>query len=433
MEYAMNVKLTTVIFLLGLAGLAMYSCSDKTTVVPPQPAVIGVSQDTLDYDSTGIQQNLTIYNTGSGTLEWSFGSWPDWLSPSAISGTVYGNSNQLVTLAIDRNLLQPGLNLGNLPLNSNSDSLQIVLLAFKSANPVLGDLSDSLDFGVSLDSLQVTILNTGGDTLHWTAVISPGSSAFSVTPAAGATLGQCTIWVRFNRDTLSTGLQQATLQINSDGGSAQISLQGYAGTAGGAWLTYTPVSSGYYIPDPLDLYFIVRFDRPTGWQNFKISALRVNLYSQSYVYDDIEFFCWGVFQSQGYLFPDLANEFHDTGLLDPYSGWNEWVVNWPLSLSTFTVGYYQWDYNYPAYPAPWYDNTTVAGRSYRIFQDQYGYVYGDLLGDRDWCIEIFVEPISTVAGVTPEAQGRWLASSKIQVEPSPPHEVPPYQARIKLK
>jgi hypothetical protein len=421
------------ITLLVMTLIAFWGCKNKTTVNPPSHAVMGISQDTLDYDSTKIEQDLTIYNTGEEILNWSFGTWPAWVTPSVSSGALVGSSSQIVALVLSRNLLAPGFNSGVVPLISSDDSLAVTVNAYQSSLPVLGQMLDSLDFGVSSDSMALTIRNTGGDTLHWTTVINPSQTAFSVSPASGSTADQTIIWVRFDRSDSTTALHQATLLVSSDGGSAQVLLSGYIGGIGGQWLSYSPNSTSYFDAQPLDLYFAVRFDRPEGWQNFKVSAIRANLYTLSGAYDDIQFFAWGLVSYQGYLYPDIQNALYQTPVIDPVSGWNEWVVDWPLTLSTFSVGYYQWNGDYPAYPQLWYDATVLAVRSYIFYQDPYGYVIGDILADRNWCLEVFVEPIYTGVTQPTPSEGRWLRPTKIAVESASPAERPAYIARMKLE
>jgi hypothetical protein len=420
------------IALLPMTLFVLWGCK-KDTVNPPLHAIMGISTDTLDYDSTKIEQDLIIYNTGEELLNWSFGSWPAWVTPSVNSGAILGMNHQIVTLTISRNLLAPGFNSGLVPLLDSEDSLAVVVTAYQSSLPVLGQMLDSLDFGVSSDSMALTIRNTGSDTLHWTTVINPSQTAFSVSPASGSTTDQTLIWVRFDRSDSTTALHQATLYVNSDGGSAQTQLSGYIGGIGGLWLSYSPSSTNYFAADPLDLFFAVRFDRPSGWGDFKVSAVRTNLYTLSGAYDDIQFFAWGVVNYQGNLFPDIEHALYQSSVIDPVSGWNEWVVDWPLALPTFTVGYYQYDGTAPAYPQIWYDATVLAVRSYLIFQDNNGYVYGDIIADRNWCLEVFVEPIYTGTNLPGPSEGRWIRPTKSAIQSTTPSDRPVPLARMRLE
>jgi hypothetical protein len=108
-------------------------------------------------------------------------------------------------------------------------------------------------------------------------------------------------------------------------------------------------------------------------------------------------------------------------------------VDWPLSLPTFTVGYYQYDGTPPAYPQIWYDMTVLAIRSYLIWQAQNGYVYGDIVADRNWCLEVFVEPIYTGTNQPEPPEGRWLRPIKVAVQPVSHTERPAHIARMKME
>ena len=375
--------------------------------------IIGVSDDTLDFGASGLWRSLTITNAGGGTLSWNLQESPAWIDPNLFNGNIASQTSQTLVLELNREILDSGSNVDSLWLTSNGGDLYITLLAQQADSAVLGELPGSLDFGSSLDSLALVIVNSGGGQLAY--AISINDTLFSAYPTGGVTEDQDTVWVYFNRATTPSGIQDAILTVESTGGVAVVHLTAFGVSANGVWLSYSGNGNGYYFAESSDYFFIVRFDVVENWPNFKVSRVRIQLYSIAATYDDIGLLCWDVAESGGYLYPNQT--LYETDLLDPSSGWNEWEVDWPVNLETFCVGYYQDDGFDPIYPLPYYDNTSPSVRSYRVYYD---YFYANFLTElqfnRDWCIEVFVEPIPASASATPP-EGRWLRPSRI---PAPP-------------
>ena len=398
----------------GLIGLFLFGCGGHTggdLFSGNGTPEIGVSDDTLDFGASGLWRSLMISNAGGGTLSWDLQENPAWIDPSQYNGSIPAQASQTLLLNLNRDLLNSGQNVDSLWLTSNGGDLYITLLAQQMDSAVLGQLPDTLDFGSGSDSLALVIVNTGGASL--TYAISINDTLFSVYPTSGVTEDQDTVWVYFNRASTPSGNQEAVLTVESSGGVAVVHLTAFGVSADGVWLSYSGAGNGYYFAAPNDYFFLVRFDVVENWPNFKVSRVRIQIYSIAGTYDDIGLLCWGVYESGGFLYPDGNQILYETDLLDPVSGWNEWEVDWPLNLETFCVGYYQDDAYDPIYPLLYYDNTSPSERSYRIYWD---YSWGDFLtqplSDRDWCIEVFVEPVSAYAGATiPE--GRWLRPSRI--------------------
>ena len=382
---------------------------------------IGVSDDTLDFGASGLWRSLTISNAGGGTLSWALQENPAWIDPNLYNGSIAAQASQTLVLELNRELLNPGQNTDSLWLTSNAGDLYVTLLAQQMDSAVLGQLPDTLDFGSGSDSLALVIVNSGGAQLAY--AISINDTLFSAYPTGGVTEDQDTVWVYFNRASTPSGIQDAVLTVESTGGAAVVHLTAFGVSADGVWLSYSGAGNGYYFAQANDYFFIVRFDVVENWPNFRVSRVRIQLYSIAATYDDIGLLCWDVAESGGYLYPDQT--LYETDLLDPSSGWNEWEVDWPINLETFCVGYYQDDGYDPIYPLPYFDNTSPSVRSYRVYYD---YFYANFLTElqlnQDWCIEVFVEPMSTAAGVTiPE--GHWLRPSRMPPEPPDAKVEPP--------
>jgi len=426
------------ILLAATAGFTLFGCGGNSSpdlFSGNGTPEIGISDNTLDFGSSGLWRSLTITNSGQGTLSWFVQESPTWIDPSLPNGSLTAQASQTIVLQLNRGLLNAGQNTDSLWLTSNGGDRYVTLLAQQLDSAVLGQLPDTLDFGSSLDSIPLVIVNSGGAQLAY--AISINDTLFSAYPTGGVTEDQDTVWVTFNRSSSPSGIQEAELTVESTGGVAVVHLAAFGVNDNGVWLSYSGAGNGYYFAQPNDYFFIVRFDRPQNWQDFKVSRVRILLYSIAATYDDIGLLCWDVSESGGYLYPNQT--LYETDLLDPVSGWNEWEVDWPINLETFCVGYYQDDGYDPIYPLPYYDNTSPTLRSYLIYWD---FSWGDFLtaimDDRDWCIEVFVEPVSTAAGMT-APEGRWLHPSRMPNLPvsnlmrlsnRPTHSAPPFSQRV---
>jgi hypothetical protein len=414
-----------------LAGLFLIlmlaSCrsgSDHALQPPPPVPLLAVSPDTLDYDSTGVTRVLTLKNIGGAALEWALISWPAWVNPSVSSGDLNALDSTVITVELDRSQLAVGEHQGALVMTSGDSMRTITILATVSPFPVLGQMPDTLNFGAFLDSLELIIRNTGSDTLYWNASFS--EAMFHAAQLTGGTASADSIWIYFDRDALPAGSYQATMQINTNGGDAQLLLRGYAGATTGQWLTHLgSAPETAYAPFPTDYYFLVRFEKPTDFSSYKISRVRVKLYSLYGAFDVIQLLCYSLVAQNGYWFPDVQyGLLHYSPELNPDLGWNEWAVDWYLTQEAFAVGYFQKDFTEPIFPQPYYSIPGAAGYSYRVYQQPQGYFIIDLLADWEWCVEVYVEPVYALSS-TRRSSGFWLKPSAVSPFLSVDHRVTP--------
>lgn len=409
-------KLDWQIFFICLlaAGLILAGCGGNTTGPVDHYPQIGVSEDTLDFGLSGMERSLIVYNTGVGTLSWMLMVYPSWLDPSVNSGSLPTSASDTAIFEIGRFGLDEGQNEADIILDSNGGTLTLTALAEQSAGPVLAELPDQLDFGAYQDSLELIVHNAGGEALEW--AISISDPYFSASLQEDSTTWQTSVWIRLDRDNAPQGELSAQLDITSNGGSAQIELRAEVGVMEGHWLSYSGDAYSYYSAQPEDYFFIVRFDRPEYWIDFKVSRIRVQLHTLMGAYDDIQFWCWSVSQDPyGRLWPAVEQgPLYVSSDVNPEQGWNEWSVDWPLNQSTFCLGYFQYDYFIEINPDPYYDIDAPLGRSYRMYQ------VGEIMYDMvvynwEWCLEVYVEPLATVAGFGPG--GTWLQSRAALIQP----------------
>ena len=150
-----------------------------TLVVTPAPA-LEASVPSLTFsarqDSTPAAQSFTIHNSGGGTLAWTAVARPAWLSVTPSSGSVAAGASMPVAVAANTAALPSGTHNGTIELTApgatGSPRMLGVTLAI-SAPPALtlspASLSFAMQQGADPAGQALTITNTGGGTLAWSA------------------------------------------------------------------------------------------------------------------------------------------------------------------------------------------------------------------------------------------------------------------------
>ncbi len=393
-----------------LVALILAGCESSTPgggLSPAQNPLLDISTDQIDYGWNGRSRIVNISNAGGDTLFWQISAEPAWVTSSDDSGSVFPGAPQEVEFFLDRSLLEVGYNVGEISVTSNGGDWVISVSAEQADSAVLGELPDALEFPYLEPFLSVTIFNAGSDTLYWEAEIE--EPLFTLSQTSGETVTETELWIYFDWDDAPPQITTDILQITSDGGEAQIQVTADNLEPQGMWLSESPSPDGYYSAQPWDYYFINRFDRPEGWDTFRVDSIAVLTHTIWDAYDDIKFFCWGMFSdSWGVLWPDLYDILYVTPILDPVDGWSVWSVNWTLDLDYFALGYFQYNHIPNIFPDPYYDSTQPTGYSYLGWEENPGWIRLDWIATWDWCIEIYVTPIE---GVTSRGASRRLRPS----------------------
>jgi hypothetical protein len=326
-----------------LLALTFPGCETSTPgggFSPAQDPLLDVSTDHFDYGWNGRSRTATISNAGGDTLFWQISAEPSWVMSSADSGIVFPGTPQEVEFTLDRSLLEIGYNEGEIAISSNAGDWAITVSAQQADSAVLGEIPDSLTFPYLEPFLALTIFNAGGDTLHWTAQIE--DPLFTLSQSSGETITETELWIYFDWDDAPPQVTSDILQITSNGGEALVQITADNLQPQGIWLSQSPSPDGFYSAQPWDYYFINRFDRPQGWETFRIDSIAVLTHTIWDAYDDIKFLCWEMFtDSWGVVWPDLYNILYVTPLLNPVDGWSVWSVSWTLDLDYFALGYFQ--------------------------------------------------------------------------------------------
>lgn len=140
-------------------------------------------------------QNVTVQNTGGGSLSWSASFSAPWLSGSPNSGTLGAGASQTIALSADVSGLAAGTHAGTLTVTapgvSNSPQSVSVTLTVSQA-PLIALSPANLSFdapqgGANPAPQPLQIRNAGGGTLTWSAS-TPAAWLF-VNPPSGTLPG----------------------------------------------------------------------------------------------------------------------------------------------------------------------------------------------------------------------------------------------------
>lgn len=201
-----------------IANLESSESSVVTYTPPTATPVIGVTPISLSFATiqggpNPAPQTVSISNTGSGTLSWSISDNANWLTLSPTSGT----GNGAVTVNVSASGLAEGRYSASIVISATGASNVTVPVTFtiSSAPPVIGVSPTSLTFaaaegGSNPPNQTLSISNTGGGTLSWSA--SDNTAWLSVSPTSGAGNGLVTVSV--NIGSLAAGTYYATITIS---------------------------------------------------------------------------------------------------------------------------------------------------------------------------------------------------------------------------
>ncbi len=403
----MKFKTTVYFGLLFTIQLILQGCESTTgnlTDPIPDYPILSISSDEFDFDLKGSQRDLTLSNTGSDSLGWTFTDYPSWIIPSQESGVLLTSSSIIVEITVDRTILDAGEYSGQITIESNGGNLSVSVSVEQSEEPVLGELPGSLDFGLHSEEIDFEISNTGRDTIFWSASISSGH--LTIEPNSGEITEAMSVQLTFDRENAPAILLYSTLTITTQNESVEIPIIADNSSAASGWLSQCESTETYSVAEPQNWFYLTRFDRPADWDSFVIDSVRIKLFSQFNAFDDIQVCCFSVYtDGLGDLWPNYDNLIYLTQPLNPVSGWSTWAVNWPLDLSTFCVGYYQVNIVPIVFPMPYFDGSSLGGYSYLIWETPFGELAVDFMHTLEWCIEVYVTPYGTTNG---EKGGSWL-------------------------
>ena len=108
------------------------------------------------------------------------------------------------------------------------DAFKAVQAAGGGANPVMSLSTTSLDYGTAINTLGVTVSNTGGGNLTWNA--TDDADWLDLTPTTG---GPMEVLATVDRGVLLPGVYNGTISFTSNGGNAQVAVKMEVGAGNG--------------------------------------------------------------------------------------------------------------------------------------------------------------------------------------------------------
>jgi dUTPase len=198
---------------------------DVTLVVDPPAPALAVTPASLSFNATAgganpASQNLSVSNSGGGTLNWTATDNQTWLSVAPASGTGAGTP----AVSVNTAGLAAGTYTGTVTVTatgaSGSPKTVAVTLNVAPATPVLAVTPAALTFnatagGANPAAQTFSISNTGGGTLSWS--IADNQTWITVAPVSGT--GAATPSVTVTTAGLAAGTYTGTITVTATGAS----------------------------------------------------------------------------------------------------------------------------------------------------------------------------------------------------------------------
>ena len=201
---------------------------------PPTPPLLQLTTTSIDLgaDSSSVvsRKDFSLTNVGGNQVNWQASSDSPWLTISQTKGTFAGS--QVVTIVVDRSNLSPQSYTGHITFTEQGgNNKPLVLTVTMAVNPASANLvlsNAALTFnGTPAQNpvnQSITIQNTGGQPLDWTATVSTvsGGNWLALSPTNGNLPpgGQATITVIAGSLGSGVGNYQGTLTFSYAGATA---------------------------------------------------------------------------------------------------------------------------------------------------------------------------------------------------------------------
>jgi hypothetical protein len=188
------------------------------TVEELEQPVLSVTPLALDFGENLVTLQVTISNTGNGTLLWGVNESLSWLSVSP--GT--GSGGQTLTVTALRAGLSPGAYSGSFQVTSNGGNATVDVAVVKPdlGDPVLVVGPTVLNLSALQTNASFLISNGGTGTLSW--VVQESIPWLTASPTSGTDGGVVTVTV--DRTGLADGTYFDGILVTSNGGNAGVAV-----------------------------------------------------------------------------------------------------------------------------------------------------------------------------------------------------------------
>ena len=174
-------------------------------------ATLKLSQETLDFGNDNTTLTLDIKNTGSATLTWQISEDVSWLQCVPTSGSTVAGGTSSVIVNVDRTGLSRGNYSQTLAISSNGGSA-VVKVNIGVQGLTVKVSPEELDFGPTTTSMQLTLTNTGTQSVSYT--LTPSNEWIKPSKTSGMfTYGSDVITVAVDRTGKATGDYSGSLTL----------------------------------------------------------------------------------------------------------------------------------------------------------------------------------------------------------------------------
>jgi len=194
--------------------------------IPGAPAPVTLTPSALKISATTNGSgaiSITLTNTGSRAITWNAKTTLGWLSVSPASGSLAKGAHTSLRLTARPDGVTPGGYSAGLVIEAATGKSTMPVALTVTQGPVLSVMTSALAFSACGASQPLTIANTGGANLTYTASPSQ-ASALTISPAKGALAPGAKTTLNVTLSCSATAGQPYAVILVSDGGSAQTTV-----------------------------------------------------------------------------------------------------------------------------------------------------------------------------------------------------------------
>lgn len=217
-------------------AIALIAVASSLIMLTGCGAIVSVQPGALSLSDSKPNEQVSISNDGSGTLNWTAESTVPWLLLSfgedAPQAVISGSTSSvdifdvhLVTAALPEDAIMIST---EILIRSNGGDTVVPVTISRPVTPKLDVEPASLEFGSTETEMLAEILNRGEAVLQWEAAVPEGVDWVTITPASGAVARASAegVMVAVNRSrmTPSATPYRIGIQITSNGGAQTLEV-----------------------------------------------------------------------------------------------------------------------------------------------------------------------------------------------------------------
>ena len=188
----------------------------------PSAAGLQVSQETLDFGNDNTTLTLDLKNTGSATLNWQISEDITWLQCVPTFGSISPKGTASIIVNVDRTGLERGSYSQTLAISSNAGSA-VIRVNIGVQGLTVKVSPEELDFGSTTTSLQLTLSNTGNQSVSYT--LTPSNDWITLSKKSGTFTQNDVITVSVNRIGFAVGDYSGKVDLTIGENSAEIPVR----------------------------------------------------------------------------------------------------------------------------------------------------------------------------------------------------------------